>query len=66
MYPPRKRNIHRIRQNLDYFNGSETETSTIYWAQLSRFRLKTKTDRIKSPKRHALNKRQDDRLRPEL
>jgi hypothetical protein len=33
----------------------DTETSSIYWAQLSRFHLKT--DRIQSPKRRVLNKK---------
>jgi hypothetical protein len=38
----------------------ETETSSMYWAELRH------GDRSQSPKRRALNKRQDDRKYPEL
>jgi hypothetical protein len=38
----------------------ETETSSIYGVQLSRFHLKAETERIQSPKRRVINKRQDD------
>jgi hypothetical protein len=41
-----------------YCASPETETSSLYWAQLTMFYLKTETQ--SSPKRIVLNKLQDD------